>query len=57
MQLVDVLPGGAHKEIHVVTLSTALTSDVFICCSILSFLSSLVKMAAGTSFSADCLAG
>ena len=41
MQLVDVLPGGVQKEIHVVTLSIALTSDVFICCSIPIFLLSL----------------
>ena len=57
MQLVDVLPGGAHKKIHVDTFLTALTSDVFICCSIPIFLSSLIRMAAGDSFSADCLAG
>ena len=47
MQLVDVLPGGARKEIHVHdTLPTAVARHVFIYCSVPIFLASLIKMAA-----------
>ena len=46
MQLVDVLPGGACKEIHVDTHPTAVARLVFTCCLIPIFLPSLIKVAA-----------
>ena len=46
MQLSDVLPGEAHKEIHVFLLLTAVARHVFIYCSIPIIFSSM-KMAAG----------